>query len=222
MAELPQLHSDDTRERLLAAGLALFGRHGYDGVTTRMLAAAARVNQSAIPYHFGGKEGVYRAVAEFIAAEMGPRIQSLTREAEQRLQDPATDPGELLVQVVRDLAAASFVPGHPLAWFIFLTREQFHPTPAFDVLYERFTRPGHTLVSRLLALVSGQPEESPENLLLAHALIGAMVAFGSARTTLQRRLGWSESDYEPAQLQAMLAVIEQHCRATVAGLRRQA
>jgi len=49
-----------------------------------------------------------------------------------------------------------------------------------------------------------------------------MVAFGSARTTLQRRLGWSESDYEPAQLQAMLAVIEQHCRATVAGLRRQA
>lgn len=70
MAELPELHSDDTRERLLAAGLALFGRHGYDGVTTRMLAAAARVNQSAIPYHFGGKEGVYRAVAEFIAAEM--------------------------------------------------------------------------------------------------------------------------------------------------------
>ena len=68
MAELPELHSDDTRERLLAAGLALFGRHGYDGVTTRMLAAAARVNQSAIPYHFGGKEGGYRAVAEFIAA----------------------------------------------------------------------------------------------------------------------------------------------------------
>ncbi|HET7775587.1 MAG TPA: CerR family C-terminal domain-containing protein [Azospira sp.] len=210
--------SDETRDKLLAAGLQLFGRHGYDGVTTRMLAAAARVNQSAIPYHFGGKEGVYRAVAEHIGAEMGPRIQALAAEAEAQLQNPAADVAELLVQVVRGLAAAAFVPGHQLAWFIFLTREQFHPTPAFDILYASFTLPGHALVARLLARLTGSAPEAGETILLAHALIGSLVAFGSARATLQRRLGWSESDYTPAHLAAMLDTIERHCRATVAGL----
>jgi len=212
--------SDETRDKLLAAGLELFGRHGYDGVTTRMLATAAGVNQSAIPYHFGGKEGVYLAVAEHIGAEMEPRIQTIAAEAEAKLQGPDCEVGELLIQVVCRLAAAAFVPGHPLAWFIFLTREQFHPTAAFDLLYERFTRPGHALVSHLLARLTGQPEEAEETLLLAHALVGSLIAFGSARATLQRRLGWPASDYTPQQLETLLAAMERHCRATVRGLER--
>ncbi|WZB63424.1 TetR family transcriptional regulator [Achromobacter xylosoxidans] len=51
----------DTRERLLLAGLTLFSQLGLEGVRTRQLSEAAGVNQSAIPYHFGGKEGVYAA-----------------------------------------------------------------------------------------------------------------------------------------------------------------
>jgi AcrR family transcriptional regulator len=220
MTQRADPRSDETRDKLLAAGLELFGRHGYDGVTTRMLATTAGVNQSAIPYHFGGKEGVYRAVAEHIGAEMAPRIQAIAAEAEACLQRPGCEVGELLVQVVCRLAGAAFVPGHPLAWFIFLTREQFHPTAAFDLLYERFTRPGHALVSRLLARLTGQPEEAEETLLLAHALVGSLIAFGSARATLQRRLGWPASDYTPEQLETLLAAMERHCRATVRGLER--
>ena len=45
----------DTRERLLLAGLTLFSQLGLEGVRTRQLSEAAGVNQSAIPYHFGGK-----------------------------------------------------------------------------------------------------------------------------------------------------------------------
>ena len=49
----------DTPARLVAAGLKLFSEHGLDGVTTRALAAEAGVNQAAIPYYFGSKEGVH-------------------------------------------------------------------------------------------------------------------------------------------------------------------
>src|SRR5579862_9588675 len=53
---------NDLRLRLLEAAIDVFGRHGFDGASTRMLAKAAGVNLQAIPYHFGGKEGLYLAV----------------------------------------------------------------------------------------------------------------------------------------------------------------
>ena len=64
----------DTRERLLLAGLTLFSQLGLEGVRTRQLSEAAGVNQSAIPYHFGGKEGVYAAVLEQTAQDIAARL----------------------------------------------------------------------------------------------------------------------------------------------------
>jgi TetR/AcrR family transcriptional regulator, regulator of cefoperazone and chloramphenicol sensitivity len=54
--------AEDTRERLLSAGLRLFAAQGYAKTSTRELAEAARVNIAAISYHFGDKAGLYRAV----------------------------------------------------------------------------------------------------------------------------------------------------------------
>ncbi len=51
-----------TRLRMLHAALDLFGRHGFDATTTRMLTQAAGVNLGAIPYHFGSKEGLVAAL----------------------------------------------------------------------------------------------------------------------------------------------------------------
>src|SRR4051812_5712364 len=58
---------DETRRRLIQEGVRLFGARGFDGVTTRDLAAAADCNQAAILYHFGSKEEVYLAVARHVA-----------------------------------------------------------------------------------------------------------------------------------------------------------
>jgi len=53
---------DNTRERLLAAGLRLFAHQGYTKTSTRELAEEAGANIAAISYHFGDKAGLYRAV----------------------------------------------------------------------------------------------------------------------------------------------------------------
>lgn len=52
-----------TRELLLEHGALLFARHGVAGVTARQLheAVGAR-NESALHYHFGGKEGLALAI----------------------------------------------------------------------------------------------------------------------------------------------------------------
>jgi AcrR family transcriptional regulator len=54
--------SDITRERILKAAQSLFADHGYKDTSVRAVITKARVNQAAINYHFGGKDGLYREV----------------------------------------------------------------------------------------------------------------------------------------------------------------
>lgn len=56
--------STDSRRLLLDAAIRLFAKHGLDGTTVRDLAQEAGVNLCMISYHFGGKEGLYRACLE--------------------------------------------------------------------------------------------------------------------------------------------------------------
>ena len=54
--------SDFTRGRILKAAESLFAERGYKDTSVRAVVAKARVNQAAINYHFGGKDGLYREV----------------------------------------------------------------------------------------------------------------------------------------------------------------
>ena len=49
-----------TRERMLDVALEAFAELGYDGASTRAIAARAGVNQGMIPYYFGTKEQLWR------------------------------------------------------------------------------------------------------------------------------------------------------------------
>lgn len=50
------------RERLLDAAAALFAEQGFAETSTREICTAAGLNPGAIHYHFGDKDGLYRAV----------------------------------------------------------------------------------------------------------------------------------------------------------------
>ena len=51
-----------TRDRLLAAATRLFAQRGFNAVSVRDIARAARANVAAVNYHFDGKLGLYRVV----------------------------------------------------------------------------------------------------------------------------------------------------------------
>ena len=68
--ELAQSGAEQTRQALVQAALKLFGTAGYDGASTREIAAAANANIGSIAYHFGGKEGLRLAVADHIVGLM--------------------------------------------------------------------------------------------------------------------------------------------------------
>jgi len=52
------------KRRILDAAELLFAEHGYDGVTLRKIAADADVDVALTNYHFGSKDGLFRAVFE--------------------------------------------------------------------------------------------------------------------------------------------------------------
>jgi len=50
------------RERILAEAERVFAASGYDGASMRQIAEAAEVPVALVSYHFGSKDGLYRAV----------------------------------------------------------------------------------------------------------------------------------------------------------------
>ena len=58
----PRSDGEQSRERLLHAGLRLFATQGFTKTSTREIAEAAGTNVAAISYYFGDKAGLYRAV----------------------------------------------------------------------------------------------------------------------------------------------------------------
>lgn len=63
----------DTREALLAAGLACFAKYGYDATSIRLVASMAGKNSSLISYYFKGKEGLYREIFRTLLARFSAK-----------------------------------------------------------------------------------------------------------------------------------------------------
>jgi AcrR family transcriptional regulator len=182
--ETPNERATETREQLIRAGLALFSRQGLEGVRTRQLAEEAGVNQSAIPYHFGGKDGVYAAVLERTAESIVGRL-ALPRPS---VTSPAAAE-EALRMLMQDFVSALLDSDASAAHSLLLVREQLQPTGSFDTIHLLLFRPLHEMVTRLVALLRGEQPEVDENILRAHAILGQAIAFAVAREALHRRLG---------------------------------
>lgn len=176
----------DTRDRLVRAGLTLFSRQGLDGVRTRQLVDEAGVNQSAIPYHFGGKEGVYAAVLEHVAAGIVDRL-----DLGQPTVACADEARAALKSLMQDFVRALLDSETSIAGSLLLAREQLRPTEKFDALYTRLFVPLHTNVADLVADIRNEDRGQRDQVLRAHAVLGQALAFAVAREALLRRLGIS-------------------------------
>jgi len=82
--------SETTREKLIKAAARAFAQYGYEGASVRRIVGTAAVNQAAINYHFGSKEGLYRAVLQTAMQALledddsEPPPDTLSREAALR------------------------------------------------------------------------------------------------------------------------------------------
>src|SRR6516225_11965445 len=87
------LRGEETRRRILSTALEMFAEQSYEGTSTRLLADRAGVNLPAIPYYFGSKEGLYRAVVAYCLEQSETFLAPVSAKALALLEkkDPAPD-----------------------------------------------------------------------------------------------------------------------------------
>src|SRR5271165_5935672 len=59
-----RLNAPDRRHQLLEAALDFFSRKGFEGATTKEIAAAAGVTEAIVFRHFQSRQALYQAVLE--------------------------------------------------------------------------------------------------------------------------------------------------------------
>jgi TetR/AcrR family transcriptional regulator, regulator of cefoperazone and chloramphenicol sensitivity len=199
----PMSSADQTRIALVHAALKLFGTKGFDGTSTRDIAAMANANIGSIAYHFGGKEGLRAACAEHI-------VETIRNIAGQALgADTAGWKGaevaeaQLLAMVER---MVSFIIARPEAGEIvqFVLRELSQPTAALDTIYHGVFEPTHKRLCHIWEQATGEPAESDRTKITIFTLIGQVVYFRIGREAVLRRMGWS--DIGPAEASAVIDV----------------
>lgn len=187
----------------MRAALKLFGRQGFDGTSTREIAALAKANIGSIAYHFGGKEGLRAAAADYIV----DTIRTIAAQAIGKVEAPAAlpqGPDEARAQLFAALERmVAFLVVRPEAGEIaqFMLREMAHPTAALDRIYAGVFEPTHRRLCQVWEQATGEPAESERTKLTVFTLIGQVVYFRIGREVVARRMGWNGiGDEEAAQV----------------------
>lgn len=181
----------DPRKILIEAGLYLFGRYSFEGTSTRMLAERTKVNLAAIQYYFGGKTGLYLAVANHIVKQvnsyLGPKLSEVRSVLEQ-----GTTPKEqclhLLCDLVEVLATRLVGTSKSDKWLGIIVREQSRPTEAFDILFDGFLKPFYEILFELVARIQGSDPNEPEVKVMAFTVIGQVFIFRMSMTSVKHTL----------------------------------
>ncbi len=108
---------EETRREILAAASEAFAAAGYVGATTRAVASRAGVNVATLHYHFGSKEGLYRAVLEAAGRGALPTIppgdapETVARVVEALFRFGEERPGLARLALLDALAGPDGGPG---------------------------------------------------------------------------------------------------------------
>lgn len=185
---------EETRAALAAAALRLFGDKGFEATSTREIAAEAGVNIAMIAYHFGGKDGLRIACADFV----GERMRQLFAAADQTRVETAAQARAALEALARALirGVVADEAARPLARF--LLRELSEPSPAFARIFETALAPLHAHACALWALAAGGEAESVATRLSVFTMLAQIVYFRIARAPVLMRMGWREIGAEEA------------------------
>jgi AcrR family transcriptional regulator len=158
---MEQLHVVDTKRRLLDAAGEVFSAKGFKAATVREICRLAKANVAAVHYHFGDKEGLYKALL-VEAFENG-----LKRYPPSMGLTPEDSPEARLFAFIHSFLLRMLGEGR-CAWCgKLMAREMHEPTEALDHVLGRYILP---LANRLRVIVA--------------ELIGGGAVAGDRRTML--------------------------------------
>lgn len=183
-----------TRERMLDVALEAFSEQGYDGASTRSIAARAGVNQGMIPYYFGSKEALWREAVDRAFAELRGELDPL-------LEGEAGDDRRRAERMIRSLVG--FVARRP-AFVRLMSDEGKRNGPRMRWIVDRHVRPLFEATRRvgMPAARKGGTGGGVDPLHLYYILVGAATQIFHQGPECKRLTGKDPTDPEVARAHA--------------------
>lgn len=162
--------SKRTRKRIIEAAGELFAERGFSGVTVREIVKKGKTHLSALNYHFGSKDKLYRAVL-LEACKSG----SITKTEQLFL---ASSPPEEALHLVIKEGLQEYRKGSGSKWRpLLLTRECWQPSRFFDEAATNHFKPEVDFISTLVAQLTDQDPDAPAVRFAVLSMIGLTETF---------------------------------------------
>lgn len=173
-----------TRDRLLLEACRQFAQRGYAETRIQDVCRAAGANIAAVNYHFGGKEGLYRAVWDHalekaIADEEASALRPLSADADR----------EWLYKYVRACVQSVFDTGMPGVLRRLMTQEVAAPSPISADLLANHIAPRYGELTARLRRMMGEGSTDYQvgcAVFAINALFSCLAMNGTARRALFR------------------------------------
>lgn len=133
------------RRRLLEAAGEVFSRRGYDGANLREIAAKADAQASALIYHFGSKQALFRETLHYYVIEQG-NLPGLFDVFQAEEVETAQDFSNALLTAISRVAKAFHgpkgrVPNLSGLFNCLLSGQDIHESaPIFNTVTEQMTK----------------------------------------------------------------------------------
>lgn len=202
-----EARSAKTRTHLIEAAIEVIGAVGYEGASTRVLAAAAKTNLSAIPYHFGGKKELYLAAAQMIAEYAHARFEEVVSTLNT---DEAAEKAVRFEQALTGLLRLVLKDEELNSWSSFIARCAYDNDEAFALIYERAIAPMLERLVQAASELSGRPPEDEALRLRISAIVTAIISFRFLRGIMLRGMAWTQ--IQPDSIGQIEDMVRDLCR----------
>ncbi len=139
-----QARATATRTALLDAALAEFAAHGFEGASTRRIAAAAGTHQPQINYHFDSKDALWRAAVDHLFERLDNSVREHLDDNKEGWGTRAGFAANLrafvhvaagLPELNRIMVQEATIDSERLRWIV-----ERHTRPRFDVVTSHWRR----------------------------------------------------------------------------------
>jgi AcrR family transcriptional regulator len=198
------------QQRLLDIAAREFSLKGLEGASTREIAAAAGTVMSSITYHYGGKEGLYLAVADHIAEHMGRDM--IGDPVLDDLGAPDPDEARRMIHHIIDRFIDKMIGDNSAVWSLFIVREQINPTAAFERIWSGMMG---RLMERIVALVciaTGRCDAKTARV-ASITLLGQVIVLRASRASCLKLL--QAADFDATDIRAIKARVATNINATL-------
>lgn len=174
------------QQRLLEIAIAEFASKGLEGASTRSIAAKAGTAMSSITYHFGGKEGLYLAAADYIAAQIGTDFEATLSIDEVPAGLTPDQARALLHGMIRRFIDTMTGPKSAM-YSLFIMREQMEPTEAFERIYGGLMGRMLAMLVELICIATARSDATVAQV-TAITLMGQVIVLRGSRATVLKLL----------------------------------